>query len=177
MHSDDRFTRFNARQSFPLYGSSDCFIVWQHYESAPVFCLLLGGKSRNGVSWYKKIHNDLWLRGRGRMILYKATQSRFAVYCHCPHAILKIPFIIHYLSLPCESTQNVKIFNTAMLKTFISLQYLNQQIEANIDLSRSRQSNPYICNLLPSQCSYHTHLWGAWLTLMNKNGQWIMNNE
>ena len=40
--------------------------------------------------------------------------------------------------LSCESTQNVKIFNTAMSRTFISSQYLTQQIETNLDLSRSR---------------------------------------
>ena len=76
---------------------------------------------------------------------FKATQSRFAVYRHRPHAILKNPFIIHYLSLLCENTQNVKIFNTAMSKTFISPQYLTQQIETNLDLSRSRRSDrPYV---------------------------------
>ena len=46
---------------------------------------------------------------------------KFAVYRHCLNAILKI---IHYLSLSCEYTQNVKTFNIAMSKTVISPQHL-----------------------------------------------------
>ena len=50
----------------------------------------------------------------------KAIQSRFAVYRHRLHAILKTPFIIHYLSLSCESTQNVKIFNSYVKNVYFS---------------------------------------------------------